>query len=250
MGEFILHLNVDYIDFGSDFYGVGKGHLEDRQHAHQRILHPIPQPPITKFPFMEHPKEHSIVEEMGSIVGTLMEIDHAFQDMSLMIRECGYHTYYVDSTYDINHGQGSTFLESSVATVYERVVGVGPSREFQEPWVELTFDLTQRWPSYIGPENKHFEQPSVDLPSCTTTLKVMTCVDTTPMVSQTHDSSTSPLDLEVTTCPNTALMASVPKSMLGSQTYDPMASPLGYQPAGIDDHHVIGRRSQKTNEDL
>eukprot|EP01018_Ginkgo_biloba_P006840 Gb_25732 [translate_table: standard] len=44
------------------------------------------------------------------------------------------------------------FLESSVATAYERVGGAGPSREFEEPRVDLTFDLTQRWPSYIGPE--------------------------------------------------------------------------------------------------
>eukprot|EP01018_Ginkgo_biloba_P006030 Gb_39167 [translate_table: standard] len=79
-----------------------------------------------------------------------------------------------------------TFLESSVTISYERVGGVGPYREFEEPWVDLTFDLTQRWPSYTIPETvqtKHFEKLSVDLPSYTVTPKVMTCTDTDPMAS-------------------------------------------------------------------
>jgi len=44
------------------------------------------------------------------------------------------------------------FLESLVTIAYERVGGAGPSREFEEPWVNLIFNLTQRWPSYTGPE--------------------------------------------------------------------------------------------------
>eukprot|EP01018_Ginkgo_biloba_P032314 Gb_32260 [translate_table: standard] len=89
---------------------------------------------------------------------------------------------------------------------------------------------------------KHFEQPSVDLPSCTTTLEAMACVDTTHVVSQTHDSSTSPLGLEVMTYIDTTTMV--------SQTYDLVTSPLGLESVGIDGHRVIGKRSQQTNEDL
>eukprot|EP01018_Ginkgo_biloba_P026164 Gb_09462 [translate_table: standard] len=109
----------------------------------------------------------------------------------------------------------NTFLESSIATTYESVGGAGPSREFEEPQVDLTFDLTQPWPSYIGPETiqtKHFEQPSVDLPSCTTTP-------------------------EVTTCPDTAPMALIPESVLDHIHM-------------IQWHHHLVPRSQQTNEDL
>eukprot|EP01018_Ginkgo_biloba_P018859 Gb_25962 [translate_table: standard] len=93
---------------------------------------------------------------MGSIVGPLMAIDHAFHGMSLMM------SLYVKVEIPIEadtcdpHMYSSSLLwwmmYAEIATVYERVVGVGPLREFEEPGVDLTFDLTQRWPSYIGPE--------------------------------------------------------------------------------------------------
>eukprot|EP01018_Ginkgo_biloba_P016407 Gb_25558 [translate_table: standard] len=91
---------------------------------------------------------------------------------------------------------------------------------------------------------KHSEQPSVNFPSCTATPEVIACPDITIVVSQTHDSMTSPLGVEATTCPDTNPMASVPESVLGSQTHDPTTA------AGIDGHHVIGRWSRQTDEDL
>eukprot|EP01018_Ginkgo_biloba_P040374 Gb_28307 [translate_table: standard] len=94
-------------------------------------------------------------------------------------------------------------------------------REFEEPRVDLTFDLIQRWPSYIG-------------------LEVTTCPDMALVVSQPHDFVTSPLGVEVMIYP---IMASVPESVLGSQTHDPMTSPLGLEDAGIDGHQVIRRWS-------
>ena len=35
--------------------------------------------------------------------------------------------------------------------------------------------------------------------------------------------------MQVTTCPDTTPMASVPESVLGSQTHDPTTSPLGLE---------------------
>eukprot|EP01018_Ginkgo_biloba_P023283 Gb_20531 [translate_table: standard] len=347
---------MDYIDFGSEFYGVGKGHLADRQHAQQRIPRPIPQPLVAQFLVMAHLEVVDRVSHHLTRVSKTIHVDmqHTLHSMRGIVsnqtgstepsdsggdladsrpshgdrsripqyvsddevhhismedlhslyfkcrdyihgtdvatRECGYHTNYVDSTYEIEHGQASfldaivddacrEFLESLVATAYERVGGAGPSREFEEPQVDLTFDLTQRWPSYTGPKTsvqiKHSEQPSVDFSSCTATpeaitcpdmahvvsqthdsitsplgAEAITCPDTNPMVSQTNDSATSSLGAEVTTCPDIAPMASIPESVLGSQTHDPMTSPLGLEADGIDDHHVIGRQSRQTDEDL
>eukprot|EP01018_Ginkgo_biloba_P030790 Gb_25600 [translate_table: standard] len=230
---------------------------------------------------------HMNVEDLRSLYFECKDYIHG---TDVATRECGYHTNYVDSTYDMEHGQASfndaivddacrdyvtstsmptevqvhmhfetpicfiIFLESSVATTYERVGGAGPSREFEEPWVDLTFDLTQRWPSYTGPkigvQIKHSEQSSVNFPSSTATPEVTACPNRAPVVSQTHDSMTSPLGVEMMTYPHTTPMASVPESVLGSHTHDPMTSPLGLEAVGIDSHRVIGRRSQQTDEDL
>eukprot|EP01018_Ginkgo_biloba_P000545 Gb_17487 [translate_table: standard] len=283
IGEFILHLNVDYTDFGSEFYGVGKGRLVDRQHAHRRIPRPIPRSPVAQFLVMAHPEAvgrvshhltrvsetiradmqhtlHSVRGIVSSQIGPTGPShsggDHAnsrpshgdrshvpryvsndevyhmsVEDLRSLHFECRdyiHGTDYVDSAYDMEHGQASflnaivddtcreyvtsasmptnmqSFLESSVATAYERVGGAGPSREFEEPRVDLTFDLTQQWPSYTGPETvqiKHSEKPSVDLSSCTAT-------------PETHDFVTSPLGAEVTTCLDTSPMASIPENGL------------------------------------
>eukprot|EP01018_Ginkgo_biloba_P016808 Gb_26506 [translate_table: standard] len=132
---------------------------------------------------------HMSVEDLHSLHFECRDYIHG-TDVST--RECGYRTNYVDSSYDIEHGQASflntmvddvcreyatldsmptnvqkMFLESSVTTAYERVVGAGPSREFEEP--------------------------------------------------------------RVTTCPDTTPMDSVPKSVLGLQTHDPTTSALGSQ---------------------
>eukprot|EP01018_Ginkgo_biloba_P012183 Gb_17242 [translate_table: standard] len=64
--------------------------------------------------------------------------------------------------------------------------------------------------------------------SCTVTLEVTTCVDMPPVVSQTHDSMTSPLGLE---------------------EHDLVTSPLCLEPTSIDGYFVIGRRYWKTNKD-
>eukprot|EP01018_Ginkgo_biloba_P027650 Gb_16161 [translate_table: standard] len=49
-------------------------------------------------------------------------------------------------------------------------------------------------------------QPSVDLPSCTATPEA--CPDTAPVVSQTHDSTTSPLSAEAIACLDTTPVVS------------------------------------------
>eukprot|EP01018_Ginkgo_biloba_P036492 Gb_25053 [translate_table: standard] len=103
-----------------------------------------------------------------------------------------------------------TFLESLVTTAYEWVGGAGPSREFEEPQIIQT---------------KHFEQPSVDLPS-NPTMGISSCT-ATPKVKK---------------CPDMAPMDLVPESVLGSQTHDTMTSPLGLEPANIDGHRVTSRR--------
>eukprot|EP01018_Ginkgo_biloba_P007853 Gb_02554 [translate_table: standard] len=199
IGEFILNLNVDYTNFGLEFYRVGKGRLADHQYAQRRIPRPIPQPPVAQFLVMAHPE----------VVGC---VSHHLTRVSETIHEDMHHTLHsmrgivssqtgpigpshsggdcVDSR--PSHGDRSripwyvsndeSFLESSVATAYERVGGEGPSREFEEP---QTVQI------------KHFEQPSMDLPSCTATPKTTTCPDTTPMVSKTYDFVTSPLGVEV-----------------------------------------------------
>eukprot|EP01018_Ginkgo_biloba_P016278 Gb_15901 [translate_table: standard] len=154
------------------------------------------------------------------------EVYHmSVEDLHSLYFECRDYIHdidYVDSAYDMEHGQASIYIPMEADTC--------------DP----------------GPESvqiKHSEQPSVDLPSCTATPKTITCPDTAPVVSQTHDFMTSPLGAEVMTCPDMTPMASVPESVLGSQTHDPTTSPLGIEAAGIDGHHVIGRRSRKTDED-
>eukprot|EP01018_Ginkgo_biloba_P029641 Gb_38711 [translate_table: standard] len=88
--------------------------------------------------------QHMRVEDLPSVYKECRDYIHG-TDVSA--RQGGHHTDYVDSAYDIEHGQASqTFLESSIITAYERVGGVGPSIEFEGPRVDLTFDFTQRWP--------------------------------------------------------------------------------------------------------
>eukprot|EP01018_Ginkgo_biloba_P012301 Gb_07251 [translate_table: standard] len=238
IGEFILLFNVDYTDFGSEFYGVGKGHL----------TRPT-GPSHSGGDCTDSRPSHGDRSRIPRYVSNDKVYHMSVEDLRSLYFECRdyiHGTDYVDFAYGMEHGQASSFLKSSVATAYERVGGAGPSREFEEPRVDLMFDLTQRWPSYTGPETvqiKHSEQPSVDLPSCTATPEATTCLDMAPVVSQTHDSMTSPLSVEVTTCPDTTPMASVPESVLGSQTHDPTTSPL-------DGHCVIGRQSRQTDEDL
>eukprot|EP01018_Ginkgo_biloba_P018324 Gb_22697 [translate_table: standard] len=129
IGEFILNLSMEYTDYGSEFYGVSKGHL-----------------------FLD-----AIVDDA-----------------------CREYATSVGMSTDVQ-----TFLESLVAIAYERVGGAGPSKEFEEPQVDLMFDLTHQWPSYTSPE-------------------VMKCPDMTLMDSfpksvlrsHTHDPTTSPLGLK------------------------------------------------------
>eukprot|EP01018_Ginkgo_biloba_P030110 Gb_24201 [translate_table: standard] len=173
VGEFILHTNVDYTDFGSDFYGVGKGRLANRHHAHgpshsggdgvnSRPSHGD-RSSILRYVSNDE-VHHMSVEDLRSLY---FECRDYIYGIDISTRECGYRTDYVDFAYDIEHGQASfldsmvddicreyatsasmptdvqqTFLESSIATEYERVSGAGPSREFEEPRVDLTFDLT------------------------------------------------------------------------------------------------------------
>eukprot|EP01018_Ginkgo_biloba_P025699 Gb_31091 [translate_table: standard] len=248
--------------------------------------------------FFDDEVHHMSVEDLRSLYFECRDYIHG---TDVATRECGHRTNYVDSTYEMEHGQAlfldaivddacgeyatstsmptEIFLESSIATAYERVGGAGPSREFKEPWVDLMFDLIQRWPSYTGPKTsvqiKHSKKPCVVLPSYTTTpeaiacpytahvvfqthdsttsplgTEAISCPNTTPVVSQTHDSATSPLGAEVTKCPNTSPMPLVAESVLGSHTHNPTTSPLGLEVYGIDGHRVIGRRSRQINEDL
>eukprot|EP01018_Ginkgo_biloba_P018252 Gb_26432 [translate_table: standard] len=265
IGEFILHLNMDYIDFGTEFYAVGKGYLTESigpSHSGEDCIDSRPSHgDRSRIPRSVSNDEvyHMSVEDLRSLYFKYRDYIHS---TNVATRECDYRTDYVDSSYEMEHAQASflddimddacqeymtsasmltdRFLESSVVIAYERVGGAGPSREFEEPRVDLMFDLTQRWPSYTGPETiqiKHSEKPSVDFPSCTATPEV------------DHDFMTSPLGVEVMTCPDIAPMASVPESVLGSQTHDPTTSPLGLEVAGIDAHHVIGKPSQKIDED-
>eukprot|EP01018_Ginkgo_biloba_P006267 Gb_08856 [translate_table: standard] len=184
---------------------------------------------------------HMSVEDLRSLYFECRDYIHG---TDITARECGYRTSYVDSTYEMEHGQ-ALFLDAIVddacrefttstsmridvqvhmhfetpifATAYERVGGAGPSREFEEPQVDLTFDLTQQWPSYTG-------------------LEATTYPDMAPVVSQTHDSMTSPLSAEGTTCPDMTPVV--------SQTHDSVTSPLGAEATGIYGHRVIGRRSR------
>eukprot|EP01018_Ginkgo_biloba_P003454 Gb_29493 [translate_table: standard] len=184
IGEFILHLDVDYTNFGSEFYGVSKGCLADRpsdtggDHVDSRPSHGnrsrIPQ-------YVSNDEVHHMsVEDLRSMYFECRDYIHGTY---IAARECGYRTIYVDSTYEMEHGQAS-FLNAIVDDA---------CREFATSTSMLT--------------------------------DVMTCPDTTPM-------------------------ASIPESVLGSQTHDPMTSPLGLEDAGIDGHRVIGRWSRQTDEYL
>eukprot|EP01018_Ginkgo_biloba_P009425 Gb_16808 [translate_table: standard] len=153
-----------------------------------RIPRPIPQPPVAQFPILAHLEavgrvSHHLTRVSKTIRDDIQQTLHSVRGVvssqtgstgpsdtggdradsrpshDVTAKECGYHTSYVDSTYEMEHGQASFldaivddacrefvtstsmptdvqgFLESSVATAYERVGGAGPSREFEEPRV-------------------------------------------------------------------------------------------------------------------
>eukprot|EP01018_Ginkgo_biloba_P002420 Gb_16875 [translate_table: standard] len=195
--------------------------------------------------FSNDEAHHMSVEDLRSLYFKCRDYIHGTY---VATRECGYHTNYMDFTYEMEHGQALRFLESSVATSYERVGGAGPSEEFEEPWVDLTIATPEVVITY--PDTAPIVSQTHDSMNSPLDIEVTTCPDMTPVVSKTHDLATSPLGVEVTTCPDTTPKASVPKSVLGSQTHDPTTSPLGLEPVGIDGHHVIGRQSRQTDEDL
>eukprot|EP01018_Ginkgo_biloba_P025705 Gb_31093 [translate_table: standard] len=177
--------------------------------------------------------DHPTVEEIALIVGPLMAIDHAFHDIAT--RENGYHTNYVDSIYEMEHGQASLLDAIVDDECREYVTSTSMPTDVQvtacpdmDPVVSQTNDSMT---SPLGVE-------AIEYPN------------TAPVVSQTHDFATSPLGEEVMTCPDTTPMASVLESVLGLQTHDPTTSPLGLEAVGIDIHRVIGRRSRQIDEDL
>eukprot|EP01018_Ginkgo_biloba_P001864 Gb_29131 [translate_table: standard] len=145
----------------SSYFGRGMG---DSRYSHGVRSH------FPRYVF-DHELQHMGLEDLHSLY---RECRDYFYGTEESVGQFGPHDY-VDSTYDDEHGQSSffdvtvdnayreyeipvgmqadvqrTILETSIMTTFERVGGVGPSIEFEEPSVDLASDFTQGCPSYTS----------------------------------------------------------------------------------------------------